>query len=598
MRLNIETMLRKAASRIAQKQPLEAASIYTEILQKFPSNIRAKTGLTELNKIGNEALPHGYLESFHTLVRNGRAKEALSQVHALQTMAFGSAELHSLLGQAYLILGQNSKADFHVKAASQLQPGQVRHQLSAGNAAFLASNFAMAEYYFETALALAPENEDLLNNLGMALAAQMKFDAAETIFAKAAVYHPDSAKIAYNRANALRDAGEHERSIVSYKRAIELNPQYYNAANNLGTVLHQLGQDNEAEAAYALAVEIRPDYAQAHRNLSAVHKYTSGDQLIETLDNELSKATDPRSLMYLCFARSKAHEDLGEYQNAFKRLVEANALRKKLIGYDISVDQLLFATIERLFSCPLPPLEVPSSETRPVFVVGMMRSGTTLVEQIISSHSAVYGAGELEQMSQLCLPFMERFHSQSILPDQNQLNELRQSYISYINKLSSGAEVVTDKMPINFRWIGFILAAFPDAKIIHLKRDPIATCWSIFKHYFSSDGNGYAFDLQDVATYWHLYSNLMAHWDKLYPGKILTVPYEDLTEDLEKWSRKIIEFSGMSWQDACLDFHLNSRAVRTASASQVKRKIYKGSSDAWRSYEENLAPLISSLAKK
>ena len=172
------------------------------------------------------------------------------------------------------------------------------------------------------------------------------------------------------------------------------------------------------------------------------------------------------------------------------------------------------------------------------------------------------------------------------------------SSISYIDKLSGGAEVITDKMPINFRWIGFILAALPEAKIIHLERNPIATCWSIFKHYFSSDGNGYAFDLQDVATYWHLYSNLMAHWDRLYPGKILTVPYEDLTEDPEKWSRKIIDFSGLSWQDACVDFHLNSRAVRTASASQVKRKIYKGSSDAWRSYETNLAPLISSLVKK
>lgn len=598
MRLDIETMLRKAATRLAHKQPLEAASIYAEILKKFPHNIRAKSSLADLNKIGNEALPQGYLQSIHALVRSGRATEALSQVQVLEPMAFGSADLHALLGQAYLTLGQNTQADFHLKVAIQIQPGQVRHQLSAGNAAFLASNFAMAEYYFEMALALAPENEDVLNNLGMALAAQMKFDVAETIFAKAAVYYPDSAKIAYNRANALRDAGEHGQSILSYKRAIELNPHYYNAANNLGTVLHQLGQDQEAEVAYALAVDIRPDYAQAHRNLSAVHKYTKGDRLIDTLDTQLGKATDPRSLMYLCFARSKAHEDLGEYQQAFKRLVEANALRKKLIGYDISVDVLLFETIERLFSSPLPPLKVPSSETRPIFIVGMMRSGTTLVEQILSSHSDVYGAGELEQMNQLCLPFMERFHIKSTLPDQIQLNELRESYISYIDKLSGGAEVITDKMPINFRWIGFILAALPEAKIIHLERNPIATCWSIFKHYFSSDGNGYAFDLQDVATYWHLYSNLMAHWDRLYPGKILTVPYEDLTEDPEKWSRKIIDFSGLSWQDACVDFHLNSRAVRTASASQVKRKIYKGSSDAWRSYETNLAPLISSLVKK
>ena len=163
--------------------------------------------------------------------------------------------------------------------------------------------------------------------------------------------------------------------------------------------------------------------------------------------------------------------------------------------------------------------------------------------------------------------------------------------------LAQGAAVITDKMPSNFLWIGFILTSLPEAKIIQMRRDPVATCWSIFKHYFSSNGNGYAFDLKDVAAYYHLYAQLMQHWHDLFPGRILDVPYETLTEEPETWSRKIVEFSGLPWEEACLDFHMNKRAVRTASASQVRKMMYKGSSEAWMKYETQLASLKADLEK-
>ena len=245
----------------------------------------------------------------------------------------------------------------------------------------------------------------------MALAGANLLVRADAVFAEAVAVDPSSVRVAYNRGNFFRDAGRLEDAIASYQQVLAAEPQHASAANNLGTVLHQLGRDVDAEGAYLKAVEARPNYAQADRNLSAVHRYNPDDPLIPIIDNQLSATLNERDRMYLNFARSKAHEDCSEFPQAFDRLVEANSIRKKLLNYTIVTDELLFTTLRDLFSAPLKPLEVPESKPMPVFVLGMMRSGTTLVEQILSSHSAVHGAGELEMLGSLCLPQMETFHA-------------------------------------------------------------------------------------------------------------------------------------------------------------------------------------------
>lgn len=597
MRLNVEHSLRKAAALITKRQPVEASLVVAEILEKFPKNVRAQELLDTISQQAKVHLPHGILNQLYQLVCSGNAAKALDLASSLPPTVFGSGDLQVILGQALGAIGRHDEAENHFRAATTLQPRQFRVWLAAGNGSMLAEKWRSAEECFDKARVLAPSNEDVLNNLGMSLAAQRKFDAAEVVFSTATSLHPQSSRLAYNRANALRDAGRLDHAIESYRHSLNLQPNYAYAANNLGTVLHQLGRDTEAEEAYMQAVATRPDYAQAHRNLSAVHRYMPTDPLIQVLDKNLVTTTVEQDRMYFAFARSKAHEDCQQYPQAFDRLFQANSIRKKLLRYDIATDKLLFSTLRQLFEVPIMALDCEPIQHRPVFILGMMRSGTTLVEQILSSHSEVYGAGELETFGQLCLPLMEEFYARGHRPSASELCALRKSYLSEIGKICGSEGVITDKMPVNFRWIGFILAALPEARIIHMKRDPIAVCWSIFKHYFSSDGNGYAFDLDDVAAYWHLYNDLMHHWHRLFPGQILDVPYEELTEEPERWSRKIVGFSGLSWQDKCLDFHLNSRAVKTASASQVKQKIYKGSSEAWRKYEVQLAPLIAALER-
>lgn len=597
MRLNLDMSLRKAASLAKQHRPLEAAIAVSDILERFPSNHRAFDVLAEIQKIALSSFSKEALHMLQSLLHGGRASEIITLASSFQKAAFGSADLQMILGQANAALNRRSEALQHFDFATMLQPRHCIYWLAAGNDAFMTQDLERAIKCFEKALQIEPKNIDVLNNLGMALSAHGLLDRADVVFAEAAALAPASARVAYNRANFFRDAGRLEDSITTYQQVIALEPQHSSAANNLGTVLHQLGRDRDAESAYLQAVQARPEYAQAHRNLSAVHHYHLDDPLIPVIDHQLSKTSNERDRMYLSFARSKAHEDCGEYPQAFDRLVEANAIRKKLLNYTIAADELLFTTLHDLFSEPLAPVHAQEKTSRPVFILGMMRSGTTLVEQILSSHSSVYGAGELESLGKLCLPVMEVFHDTKKHPDDAVLSNIRTLYLSELNKLSQGAAVVTDKMPSNFLWIGFILSSLPEAKIIHMRRDPVATCWSIFKHYFSSDGNGYAFDLNDVASYWHMYSKLMKHWHELYPGRILDVPYETLTEEPDLWSRKIVAFADLPWEDACLDFHLNKRAVRTASASQVRRKMYKGSSEAWRKFEAQLEPLRKALEK-
>lgn len=586
------------AQGLVRDRPVEAASTLSNVLERFPRNKRALSILADIQRRAENFVPQATLTLLDRLVASGRAGEALEFLRTCPTAAHGSFGLQMIAGKACSLLERRGEAAGHFEAAGHLRPGLFAPWLMAGNEAFLGGDLTKAEHLFRKALSISSDNVDVLNNLGMTLAALKRLEEAESLFAAAARLDPRSARVAYNRANAFRDARLNDRAIEQYQLALELDPTNAGAANNLGTLLYQLGRSGEAEAAYLRAVEAQPGFAQAHRNLSAVHRYAPDDPLLDVLDRNLARSLDDRETMYLRFARSKAYEDCGDYGRAFASLLEANAARKRLNRYDISVDELLFSSLRRLFDHPLDPLSHRPGQIRPVFILGMMRSGTTLVEQIVSSHSSVFGAGELETLGKLCLPAMQDFLTTGQRPGGPALAELRDAYLQDIARLgTSGHQVVTDKMPANFRWIGFILAALPEARIIHMRRDPVATCWSIFKNYFSSDGNGFAFDLGDIARYWDLYSSLMDHWHRLFPGRIMDVPYEALTSEPETWGRRIVEHLGLEWEEECLDFHRSDRAVRTASALQVRQAIYTGSSGAWRKYADYLEPLLKALGR-
>jgi hypothetical protein len=320
----------------------------------------------------------------------------------------------------------------------------------------------------------------------------------------------------------------------------------------------------------------------------------------------------------LCFALAKANDNLGNQDEQFKFLHEGNRLRKEELNYSLEKSKNLFSFIKELFST-LPTvieqsLSFKPSTKSPIFIVGMPRSGTTLVEQIISSHHAVHGAGELTTLPTLIGPIVKNHitHGSSIasttigdkkmnitnaysLPQEAFLS-IREEYLDALSNLNVPESVITDKLPLNFQYIGFILSAFPEAKIVHLKRDARATCWSNYQCFHLKKENGFSYNLDDLAEFYGLYLEQMDFWHQLYPGKIYDICYEDLTTHQEEETRKLLQYCELDWDKNCLNFHKNPRAVKTASSLQVKQKMYQGSSEAWKKHEAYLKPLIKTLS--
>ena len=380
----------------------------------------------------------------------------------------------------------------------------------------------------------------------------------------------------------------YDAAIDSYKQAIKIKPDYAEAYSNMGVALKDKGEFDAAIDSYKQAIKIKPDYAEAHRHLSSVKKYNFADEQITQMKFLYAdqKLENDRKC-HLCFALAKASEDLGDFQEAFDYLKEGNALRKKGLSYDIKKDQTIFANLKKS-DLSIPQNTVVSikkpSDVTPIFILGMPRSGTTLVEQIVSSHSKVTGAGELEFVKQFGLKMA--FGTQKI-NERNLLN-FREQYLNSLIQLGEGNLYITDKMPENFQFIGLICRAFPETKIIHVKRDPAATCWSNFKHYFPASGLGYCYDLDDVVRYYQMYEDLMDFWNERYPDRIYRLDYDELTLDQEYETKRLISHLGLDWQEACLSPQKNKRAVKTASNQQVRQKVYKGSSQQWRKFEPYL----------
>ena len=460
------------------------------------------------------------------------------------------------------------------------------------------------EQYCNALLRSYPGSLIVLNLLGTAFQLQGKYREAVETFDKAIEYGPDSPDAYSNRGNALKELRRLGEAVASYDKAIELKPDYPEAYHNRGNALGGLGQLEAAAASYAKAIYYKPDFASAHLNLSALKEYTPDDPQLEAMQRLLA---DPRlhesARTELCFAAAKACEDLGQYDKSFEYLAEGNRLRKKDLRYDIADDRKLFARIKRQASAGTSVANVEADETaskKPLFVVGMLRSGTSLVEQILASHTQVHGAGELETINQFATPLFTGSTDRSGREGEATLpivdyGALRSTYLGALEALEVDERIITDKMPLNFRWIGIILSAIPEAKIVHLKRDPMATCWSIYKRYFGFRGNGYAYDLRDVAEYYRLYADLMAFWHQKYPNAIYDVCYERLTENQEAETRRLLEFCNLEWQEECLNFHRTTRLVKTLSATQVRRGMYRGSSEAWRKFERHLQPLAEAL---
>lgn len=469
----------------------------------------------------------------------------------------------------------------------------------------VAGRYAEAVALYGQMLSLKADVPEIYDNLGHALAALGKPDAAILAFECAFALKSDNPATLCNWGLALADLGRFDEAEAKYRRAIAINPNFPGSYNNLGLLLKAKGRLAEASAAIEQAIRLAPGNIAYYDNLAAIRPFAAGDPFLTALEDLAGNgaALSAADQMHRHFALAKAYEKLGQAESAFQHLQQGNALKRQQITYDEAETLSQMDQLRALMSRDFIEARQGGGEPSPapVFIVGMTRSGTTLIEQILANHPQVFGAGEQPLFDQAAGAIRNSLPGRPQFPDMLQamsgehFRVLGASYLEKITRLAPGALRVTDKMTVNFLFVGLIHLALPNATIIHAVRDPADTCVSCFATHFTN-GNAHTYDLAELGRYYRHYQTLMRHWHAvLPPGRIMDVQYEDLVADLEGVARRIVAHCGLSWDARCLDFHRTERAVRTASAAQVRKPIYKDSVGRWRKFESHLAPLFSEL---
>ena len=520
----------------------------------------------------------------NTLKLLGRYDEAeLSYKNAIK-LNFKYTPAHFHLGVFFTQLGKLTDAAESYKNAIKLKDNYVEAYYNLGITLKSLGKLIDARKSYEKVIELKPNFADAYYNLGNVFYELEEIDKALHSYIKAIELNPNFAKAHSNFGNALKKLGKFKEAKNSYKKATELKPNFAEAHFNLGITYIEFGKIEKATKYLKKAIELKSDYAEAHRNLTLIKKFNSqDDQYLKMNELYLKKEISDEDLCHINFALAKVYEDLENYEYAFKHYCEGNALRKIQSKYNKNIDIEIFDQIKinyKKISIEAEKFNKTLNNHLPIFIVGMPRSGTTLIEQIISSHPSVKGAGELSYITDLGSLIARGFSD----IDHQSLLKFRNSYLDKINNIAGDHFFITDKMPQNFLFLGLITSVIPEAKIIHVKRNPSAVCWANYKQYFKKD-IGYSHSLEDIISYYKLYDNLMDYWSKHLNQKVYNIDYDKLTVDQELETRQMIDYIGLKWDEKFLSPEVNRRIVSTASNVQIREKIYQGSSDQWKNYE-------------
>ncbi len=396
-----------------------------------------------------------------------------------------------------------------------------------------------------------------------------------------------------NLGAALLEVGEAEKAEIALERARTLDPKGINVLGNFANLKKQLGDNQASEKVYRELLNHHPTAARAWNEMARVKRFYVGDPDIPALESLHAKSgRNHEARMHAAFALGKALEETGDYDRAFEYIKEANFLKRQTFSFDIKDYQIAIDEIIRVFDASFINRfqSCGNSDGRPIFILGMPRSGTTLVEQILASHNSVFGCGEFEGMNKIVKASISKFPKGAALLAPENFNLIGKKYVDLLTQYAGAAKRVTDKMPRNFLFIGLILTILPQARIVHCQRSPMDTCFSCYALHFPR-GQEFSYNMVELGNYYVLYRRLMEHWHRVAPGQILDINYEDVILDTEVTTRELIDFCGLDWDKSCLEFHKTKRLISTASATQVREPIHSRSMERWRRFEEQLQPL-------
>ena len=541
------------------------------------------------------SLPKKEVESVFALYSSGEFQKAVEVIKSLNSLYPNQPLLFNLIGACYKELGELAGAAKMFEIAITLSPQYAEAHFNLGVIHQDLDQKDLAVRCYKKAIEINPNYPSAHNNLGNIYKDLGELDSSIESLEWAIAYKHDYAEAHNNLGNSLNESGRVQDAIKSFEKALTYNPTYARAMFNLSLALKDIGKKEDYHKFIKKTVQLKPHWSDAQLHLSRVKKYVKNDPQIAELHSFLTQDDITlKDKINFNFTLAKVYEDIGDHENQFKFLNEANRLRKEESGYKFEKDLRLFSNIKETFKNPPKPLTtsiIKSSKVSPIFILGMPRSGTSLVHQIISNHHRVYGAGELTKLNKFVTPYLKDSKNKQIT--KKDLIFIRENYTKELLGLNVTESIIVDKMPLNFRYIGFILTAFPDSKIIHMNRDSMAVCWSIYKYFFP--GNTYSYNQKDIAAYYCLYEDLMDFWKKKFPNTIYDLSYEELTINQKFETQELLKYCDLEWDENCLNFYKNTTAVKTTSAIQVKKKMYQGSSDAWKKYEAYLKPLLDGL---
>ena len=462
-------------------------------------------------------------------------------------------------------------------------------------------NLGLAKEIFIEGHKMDPNNIAIMNNLANVYKNTGKIELSENLFKRIIDQNPNYINAYINYGNLKRDNNEFELAIKSYKKALKIDEKNPVALYSLALAYQGLGEFNLAIEFAKKTLLNDPKFTQADMLISQSQKYEIGNEHYENMNLKIdSLELNENQKTNLLFAIAKAEEDMNLIEKSSKNLIIANANRRKSLNFNIDDEVNFFNQIKKRFKNPniIKNYNENIGEKKMIFILGMPRSGTSLVEQIITSHSNVFGAGELPQLSRIVnsklmtdKDFSEK-KINNLYENSFFTNELRIEYFSYLKRFNTTKNFITDKAPLNFRWIGIIKILFPDSIIIHCSRNPKDNCFSIFKNFFEG-GMDFGYDQNELVTYYKIYLDLMNFWNDKYPDSIFEAKYERIIDDTENQTKKIIKFCNLNWEENCLKFYENKNPIKTLSTAQARKPIYKSSKNTFKKF----APFMDTLNK-
>lgn len=523
----------------------------------------------------------------------GLPGQALAYVQYAIALKPDLAEAHNTLGSIWRALKRPAEAEAAYRRAVEINPKFALGWFNLGHKLAQDNRAVEAEKAYRKAIAANPDYLEAHLNLGNVLRSLNRQSEALALMQDLVKKAPKYDLAHNNLANLYRDLDKLPEAAASYRRALELNPHFALAWLNLGTVLNHLGCTGDSVAALKRAIAVAPRFGEPYMQLASTVRLALDDPYVgamRTFFDDPGVAAKDR--MYFAFALGRVFDEHGQYDKAFQAIKEGNRLKRASLQFDIVVERDAVQRTRAVFTRQF--LHTPAStlvDETPIFIIGMMRSGTTLLERILASHPQVEAADELEWIPQLAsgMRLGGRAYPEC-LPSATaeDLSNLGKGYTDRLRgRFGPGCRYITDKLPGNFLFVGLIHLILPNARIIHMQRDPYDTCLSIYSTLFATQHH-YAYDMRELGEFYLVYRNLMNHWDEVLPGKVCHQRYEDLVAAPEQSVRRILDFCGLPFDPKCLEFQKNEGRVKTASSQQVREGLHARSVGRWRNYEEHL----------